>query len=63
MTPNMSVNKNGFKIPVDQLEKYEQKGISHLRQFILANNNLLADEIADILVQRMQNLAVKFGSV
>jgi cytochrome P450 len=49
VTPNMSVNKNVFKIPVEQLEKYEQKAIGGLRQFILSNNNLLADEIVKIL--------------
>lgn len=55
VTPNMSVNKNVFQIPVNQLEKYEQKAIGELRKFILTNNNLLADDIADILVKRMQD--------
>jgi len=49
VTPNMSVNKNVFKIPVEQLEKYEQKAIGGLRQFILSNNDKLADEVVRIL--------------
>ena len=53
VTPNMSVNKNVFKIPVEQLEKYEQKAIGGLRSYILNNNNLLADDIVKILEQQL----------
>jgi len=56
VTPNMSVNKNVFKIPVPQLEKYEQKAIGGLRQYILTNNNLLADEVAKILNKYMDSV-------
>jgi len=61
VTPNMSVNKNVFQIPVPQLEKYEQKGISGLRQFILSNNDILADEIAEIFVKRLNDAMGESG--
>jgi hypothetical protein len=50
-----ALRRNVFKIPVEQLEKYEQKAIGGLRQYILTNNNLLADEVAKILVNYMDS--------
>lgn len=63
VTPNMSVNKNVFQIDVKHLETYEQKVIGSLRQFILANNNLLADDIAAILIERMVSTLGESGEM
>lgn len=63
VTPNMSVNKNVFGIPVEQLEKYEQKAIGALRPFILTNNDKLSDQIAALLLQRMDSSLGESGEM
>jgi len=63
ITPNMSVNKNVFQIPVEQLEKYEQKGITALRKYIISNNDHLADEVADAFIKRMNESLGESGEI
>jgi len=63
VTPNMSVNKNIFEIPVDQLERHEQNAIGGLRQFILNNNNKMADQIAQKLITYLQKVLGDSGEI
>jgi len=55
VSSNMPVNKNVFQIPVEQLDRYEQKAIGGLRQLILSNSDILANDIAAILVKRLKD--------
>uniref|UniRef100_A0A7S2W3Q7 Cytochrome P450 n=1 Tax=Mucochytrium quahogii TaxID=96639 RepID=A0A7S2W3Q7_9STRA len=63
VTPNMSVNKNIFQIPVEQLERHEQNAIGGLRQYLLNNNAQLADIIAGKLITYMRQVLGESGEM
>eukprot|EP00515_Schizochytrium_aggregatum_P011295 CAMPEP_0202090648 /NCGR_PEP_ID=MMETSP0964-20121228/44083_1 /ASSEMBLY_ACC=CAM_ASM_000500 /TAXON_ID=4773 /ORGANISM="Schizochytrium aggregatum, Strain ATCC28209" /LENGTH=501 /DNA_ID=CAMNT_0048658813 /DNA_START=42 /DNA_END=1547 /DNA_ORIENTATION=- len=55
VTPNMSVNKNVFQIPLDQLERHEQNAIGGLRRFLLNHSSEIADDVAAKAINFMQD--------
>mmetsp|Transcript_11663 Transcript_11663/g.15110 ORF Transcript_11663/g.15110 Transcript_11663/m.15110 type:complete len:484 (+) Transcript_11663:79-1530(+) len=63
VTPNMSVNKNIFQIPSDQLDRHEQNAIGGLRKYLLNNNAGLADIIAAKLETYMKEVMGESGTM